>query len=131
MKTENKFQYSYVAPSEKERKEIERIQSNYSIPQKGTDTKLQQLRNLDKKVHRPAKLTVSILLTLGILVFGLGLTFILEWNALLLGSLIAIVGAIICAVAFPIYHSILKKGKKKYSDMILKLTNELLALKSK
>ena len=73
---ENKFEFTYSAPTETERKEIEFIRNQYQTNNK--NEKLQQLKNLDKKVNNIPTCVAIILGVIGILVFGLGLTMILE-----------------------------------------------------
>ena len=48
----NQFNYTYSAPTEEERKEIDSIRRKYA-PQEQTETKLQRLRRLDKLVRQP------------------------------------------------------------------------------
>lgn len=119
------FKYTYSAPTEEERMEIESIKRQYE-PKVKVESKLDKLRNLDKKV----KLFPIILsLTLGIigtLIFGLGLTLVLEWNKIILGVIVAIIGLIPVFFAYPTYSIIYGKNKEKYSEQILKLSDELL-----
>ena len=119
------FKYTYSAPTEEERLEIESIKRQYE-PKEKTETKLDKLRNLDKKV----KIFPLILsLTFGIvgtLVFGLGLTLVLEWNRIILGIIVATLGLIPISIAYPTYSIIYRKNKEKYADDIIKLSDELL-----
>ena len=63
---------------------------------------------------------------IGSLIFGLGLTCVLEWEKIVLGIIISCIGLIIISVAYPIYNIIYKHLKNKYSERIIKLSNELL-----
>ena len=121
----NQFNFRYTAPTEKERKEIDSIRRQYS-PQEQTETKLERLRRLDSLVKNTAVVWSLIFGVIGCLVFGLGLTMILEWNILLWGIILMVIGSVPMAVAFPIYNKLLKKGKAKYGDEILRLSEELL-----
>jgi MFS family permease len=73
---------------------------------------------------------MAISLSLGVigtLIFGLGLTFFLEWVELfILGILCAIVGLIIVILAYPLHKKISLILKTKYKDEIINLSNELL-----
>lgn len=119
------FKYTYSAPTEEERLEIESIKRQYE-PKEKLETKLDKLRNLDKKV----KIFPLILsLTFGIvgtLIFGLGLTLVLEWNRIILGIIVATLGLIPISIAYPTYSIIYRKNKEKYADEIIKLSDELL-----
>ncbi len=121
----NQFNFRYIAPSQEERKEIDSIRRQYA-PQEKTETKLERLRQLDGLVKNTAVIWSLVLGILGALIFGLGLTMILEWNILLWGIVLMAIGSVPMAVAYPIYKSVLNKGKAKYGDEILRLSEELL-----
>ncbi len=121
----NKFNYKYIAPTEEERKEIDSIRRQYA-PQEKTETKLERLRRLDGHVKNTAIIWSLVLGVVGTLVFGLGLTMILEWSMLNWGILLMAVASIPMAIAYPVYKLTLNKGKAKYGDEILRLSEELL-----
>ncbi len=122
----NKFKFSYSAPSNEERKEIECIRNAYLQKQTVEENKLATLRKLDKKVKNTPLIIALSLGIIGTLIFGLGLTMILEWNIIILGVIIAALGLIFAAAAYPIYKTTFKHMKNKYSDQIIKLSEELL-----
>ena len=121
------FNYTYAAPTDKERREIQAVREQYlPQPEHGEDA-FTRLKRLDKKVQNTP---LAFSLTLGIvgtLIFGLGLSLILEFNMRLLGVVIAIVGLIPLALAYPVHNFILKKYKTKYRAEILELSAKLLA----
>ena len=51
---------------------------------------------------------------------------ILEWSILLWGIVLMVIGSVPMALAYPVYKSVLNKGKAKYGDEILRLSEELL-----
>ena len=122
----NKFEYTYTAPTIEERKEIDRIRNQY-LPHDKTMNKMERLRYLDNKVK-----TIPMILSLsfgviGLLLFGTGLTFFLEWSSYwYIGIPFGIIGVVLIALAYPIYKKILTKQKSKYSAEIIELSNELL-----
>lgn len=130
MENQDKFDYSYTAPTEEERKEILAIRNTY-IPSDKVDTKLDLLRKLDNKVISRPKIISIIVGVIGTLVFGLGLSMILEWSIFVWGLVLSIVGAIIDCVAYPLYNVISKFYKKKYSNQIIELSDEILNKESK
>ena len=87
----NQFHFKYTAPTEEERKEIDSIRRQYA-PQEQTETKMQRLRRLDALVKNTAVVWSLCLGVIGCLIFGLGLTMILEWNVLLWGIALMLVG---------------------------------------
>lgn len=124
---ENKeFSYTYVAPTDSERREIESIKNQYLCEEKKEETKLQRLRRLDSKVKNTPTILSLCFGVIGTLIFGLGLTTVLEWDKLLLGAAIMAIGIIPMLLAYPIYKWSLKSGKKKYGGEIVKLSEELL-----
>ena len=121
----NQFNFRYTAPTEEERKEIDSIRRQYA-PQEKTETKLERLRRLDALVKNTAVIWSLVFGVIGCLIFGLGLTMVLEWNILLWGIVLMVIGSVPMAIAYPIYNKLLKKGKAKYGDEILRLSEELL-----
>ncbi len=122
----NQFYYKYTAPTEEERKEIDSIRRQYQPREKAEESKLDKLRRLDALVKNSA-ITVSLVLgVVGCLVFGLGLTMILEWERIVAGIIVAVVGSFPMGLAYPVYALILDRNKKKYGAEILSLSEELL-----
>ena len=121
----NQFNFKYTAPTEEERKEIDSIRRQYA-PQEKTETKLERLRRLDGLVKNTAIIWSLVLGVVGTLVLGLGLTMILEWSIWLWGIVLMVIGSVPMAIAYPVYKSTLNKGKAKYGDEILRLSEELL-----
>ena len=121
----NKFEYTYVAPTERERKEAESIRKQYLLKGEGED-KLARLRKLDEKVKTPPQIVALTLGVVGTLLFGLGLTMILEWSLIVWGSLVAVTGLIPLLLAYPSYKKLLKKLQDKHREEILKLSEEIL-----
>ena len=62
----------------------------------------------------------------GTLIFGLGLTLILEWSMIVWGTMVAVVGMLPLALAYPAYKLSLTNRKRKYGAEILKLSEEIL-----
>ena len=126
----NQFNFKYSAPTEEERKEIDSIRRQYA-PQEQTESKIERLRRLDALVKNTATIWSLVLGVLGTLIFGLGLTMILEWNILIWGIVVMVVGTPLIAIAYPVYKSVLKIYKNRYGDEILELSEELLNEKIK
>lgn len=120
-----KFTYTYTAPTENERREINDIRRRY-LPKSEYETKLGQLKAADVRVRQIPLVAGIALGVVGTHAFGLGLTFVLEWNNILTGALIALAGVILIALAYPVYGVLFKRNKKKHGEEILKLSSELL-----
>lgn len=122
----DKFTYDYSAPSKEELREIEDIRRRYGGDKQEKD-KLTLLRELDKKVKNLPTVISLTLGIVGVLIFGLGLTMILEWKILLWGVVVSLIGCVPMASAFFAYNYLFEKSKRKYGDEILRLTDELLS----
>lgn len=123
---ENKFEFSYSAPTDAERREIENIRAQYEENSSRREGKLERLRKLDSLVKNSAMAVGITLGVIGVLIFGVGMTMVLEWNLVLWGVLVGVVGVVPMAVAYPAYNAVLKKNKKKYGEEILRLAEELM-----
>ena len=124
---DDKFEYSYSAPTEKERKEIESILREYSPEKTANADKLARLRSLDKKVKLLPNIIAWVLGIIGILTFGGGLSLVLEFAQVLWGALLSAVGIALCLISYPIYKRLYTRGKAKYGEEILSLSKELLS----
>lgn len=125
MKDNEKFNFTYSAPTKSEREEIEDIRKNY-LPKAKEDSKLIRLKKLDGMVKDiPMALSLSVGI-IGTLIFGLGLTMILEWKIIVFGVIVSILGIIPVALAYFVYKKILHKLTEKHREEILKLSEELL-----
>ncbi|MGN0823926.1 MAG: hypothetical protein ACI4MB_02520 [Candidatus Coproplasma sp.] len=122
---EEKFNYTYSAPTEEERREIESIRNCY-LPQSEEKSKLQRLIELDKKVKNAARIVALSFGVVGLLVFGLGMSMAMVWGLYIWGSVVGLVGVALMAAAYPLMRLTYKKQKQKYSQEILRLSEELL-----
>lgn len=125
MNEQNEFKYSYQAPSIEEQKEIRNIKNRYTDLSEQEQKKL-KLKKLDWKV---SKIPFIIALSIGIvsiLLFGLGLTCILEWHQWLIGLVCSISGCFMMIFNYRIYQIIYLHLKKKYKDEIISLADDLL-----
>ncbi len=131
-KNSDGFSYTYSA---KEQTEIRKIREKYTLESKEED-KMERLRRLDADVTKKAQIVSLILGVVGSLILGLGMSLILsdlgsilgayqKW-ALPLGILIGVVGGIPVSLAYPVYHLIVKRERKKIAPEIIRLTDELM-----
>ncbi len=126
MKNKSDFTYSYSAPTSENRKEIESIRSKYLNQATSTDAKFNKLKKLDNKVKNiPTTIALAIGIV-GLLIFGLGISMILEWKIIIWGVVVSLAGFSVMIIANPIFKFSTKKLKEKYSAEILKLSEELL-----
>ncbi|MBP3888097.1 MAG: DUF1515 family protein [Cellulosilyticum sp.] len=114
------FQYTYSA---EQQGEIKSIRQKYVANE---DDKMSQLRKLDESVTRPGTILGIVVGIIGTLVFGLGMTCVLEWKLIGIGCMIGIIGCVGIALAYPLYKIITKKQKEKLAPEIIRLTDELM-----
>ncbi len=117
----NTFQYTYSAPANQE---VLNIRKKY-LPRE--ETKLEELKRLDRLIQSSGTMESLILGVGGCLVFGLGLCLGMEvvGNAYWLGILPGLVGSIGMILAYPVNRRFYNKAKTKYVPRILELTAEL------
>lgn len=123
--SEKTFKYTYRAPTIDERKEVESIRKQY-LPETKQEQNISKLIKLDRKVKTVPQVIALTIGIVGILVFGLGLTMVLEWNLTIFGVIVGIVGAVFMSVNYFIYKAIYNKFKNKYGEEIIKLSEEIL-----
>lgn len=104
---------------------VNEIRDQYS--EKET-TKIDELRRLDKKVKRPAKIFAYIFGVVGALVLGAGMCLSMRviGDLTALGVVVGVIGVAMVAVNYFIYNAILKARKRKYSDRVISLSNGIL-----
>jgi hypothetical protein len=111
---------------------VEKIRTKYVEKQEGS---LDELRKLDKKVKRPAEVFAYIFGSIGAIVMGAGMSFVMTDIAATLGLgdmtvpgiAIGVVGMALAIVNYPIYKGILTSRKKKYAERVLELSNKVLS----
>ncbi len=95
-----------------------------------TTTKVNQLKKLDAKAKRPARIFAYTFGIISALVFGTGMSLAMEvissgTKAMVAGIVIGVIGIIGCGVNYPIYKKMIEQGKSKYGSDIMKLAKEI------
>lgn len=108
-----------------EMKQIEKIRAAYT---ERKETKFDQLKKLNQKVSRPAKVFAYIFGTVASLILGLGMCLAMKviGDRMIPGIVIGCVGILFVSVNYRLYEAILASRKKKYAAEVLALSNELL-----
>ena len=98
-------------------------------------TALDSLKELDRKVKRPANVFAYLFGNLSAIVMGCGMSLVmtdigstlgLSGDPMIPGIVIGSVGLLLAVLNYPIYKGILNSRKKKYATEILKLSDELM-----
>ena len=118
---EETLEYRYSA---KQQEEIEAIRRKY-LPKE--EDKMEQLRQMDKRVSRKGTIISIIIGVIGCLLLGIGMCCTMEWAGrwFVPGIIIGVIGIVMIALAYPLYERITKKERKKIAPLILKLADEL------
>lgn len=106
-------------------KTIERIRASYV---KKENTKVDELKKLDKKVKRPARVFAYVYGSLSSLVLGTGMCLAMKviGSSMALGIGVGLVGIALTLTTYPIFKAILNKRKNKYAKQIFELSDSLL-----
>ena len=121
MEQQGSFSYTYSA---KENQEVLAIRKKY-LPRE--ETKLEELKRLDRTVQNSGVMEALIVGMVGCLIFGVGTCFGLgvfgkvTWPALVFGF----VGAVGMILAYPVNRKCYNKVKNQHLPRILELTAEL------
>lgn len=127
MEQHEQFEFTYSAAQQAE---VEKIRKKYT---QSEQSKLDQLRALDRSATQKAQARSLTLGIIGALVMGSGMSLImtdigqmLGGFALPVGIVAGLVGMVLVALAYPIYDRTLKKERKRIAPQILQLTDDLL-----
>ena len=109
---------------------VQKIRSQYTEKEA---TELDALRELDRKVKRPANIFSYVVGSISAIIMGTGMSLAmtdigaaLGSLAMILGIAVGLVGMVLVAVAYPLYNRVLNKQRKKIAPEILRLSDELL-----
>ena len=132
MENKETFYYTYSA---KVQEEIKAIRKKYT-PSVDTEDKMAQLRRLDASVTQKATMVSLMFGIIGALILGIGMSLAMTEigmivgltgiPAMLVGSMIGMIGIVLVCIAYPVYQRILKKERQKIAPEIIKLTDELM-----
>ena len=106
-------------------KTIEKIRASYTEKE---ISKFDKLKELDKKVKRPAQIFAYVFGSVSSLVLGTGMCLAMKviGNAMALGIVIGVVGIALVSANYFIYKKILSSRKNKYKNQVLELADEVL-----
>lgn len=109
----------------------QRIRTQYMEKE---STELDELRELDAKVKRPANIFAYVFGSISAVVMGAGMSLVMTdigatlgiANAMVPGIIIGVVGMVMALVNYPIYKGILGSRKRKYGAEILKISDKIM-----
>ncbi|MDD4532143.1 MAG: hypothetical protein PHW22_01755 [Bacilli bacterium] len=102
-----------------------KIKEEYSSKTERT-SKLEELENMNRKVKLPGFIVSISVGSIGILLFGAGLSALLVGNYLVLGLSLGIPGLVLSLIAYPLYKTIINYRKARYASKIIRLSDEII-----
>lgn len=109
---------------------VQKIRTQYTEKE---HTALDELKELDAKVKRPANVFAYVFGSISAIIMGSGMSLVMTdiaetvgvQNPMLYGILIGIVGMFMAIVNYPIYKGVLGARRKKYADKIIALSDKI------
>lgn len=111
---------------------VTKVRDSYSPHER---TKLDELKELDKKVKLFPSVFAYVFGSVAALILGVGMCLamkvigatVMSSTALMaLGVIVGCVGIALCIANYYVYKALLKSRKRKYGDKIVSISNELL-----
>ena len=99
-----------------------------------TPSELDELRELDAKVKRPANVFAYTFGSIGAIIMGAGMSLVMTdigaaigiTSAFVPGIAIGVIGLAMALINYPIYKAILSDRKEKYGAKILELSEKII-----
>lgn len=110
---------------------VQKIRTQYTEKE---STQLDDLKELDAKVKRPANVFAYIFGTISAIVMGSGMSLVMTdigttlsiESAMVYGIVIGVIGMFMAIVNYPIYKGILGSRRKKYADKIITISDKIM-----
>ena len=110
---------------------VQKIRSQYTEKE---STKLDALKELDKKVKRPANIFAYVFGSISAVIMGSGMSMVMTdigsmigmEEAMVPGIVVGVIGIIMAIATYPGYKKILASRKAKYADQIIALSDSLM-----
>ncbi|MBE5892688.1 MAG: hypothetical protein E7286_04820 [Lachnospiraceae bacterium] len=110
---------------------VQKIRTQYTEKE---HTGLDELKELDIKVKRPANVCAYIFGSIGAIIMGAGMSLVMTdiaetvgiANPMLYGIVIGLVGMFMAIINYPVYKGILSARRKKYADRIIALSDKIM-----
>ena len=110
---------------------VQKIRTQYTEKE---HSRLDALKEMDRKVKRPANVFAYVFGSLGAIIMGCGMSLVMTdlgavfglENPVIPGVVIGIMGMILAAMAYPTYRRILRSERQRIAPEILQLSEELM-----
>ena len=110
---------------------VQKIRTKYTEKE---HTQLDELKELDAKVKKPANIFAYIFGSIGAIIMGSGMSLVMTDlgsmigvnEAMVPGIVIGVVGMIMAIINYPMYKKILGSRRQKYAEQIIELSDKLM-----
>ncbi len=110
---------------------VQKIRTQYTEKE---HTSLDELKELDAKVKRPANVFAYVFGSISAIIMGAGMSLVMTdigsavgiGDPMIPGIVIGVVGMVMAIASYPIYKSILSSRRKKYADRIISLSDKIM-----
>ncbi len=110
---------------------VQKIRTQYTEKE---HTQLDELKNLDSRVKKPANIFAYVFGSIGVIIMGSGMSMVMTdigktvgiESPMPVGIVIGIIGMLTAIVNYPIYKSILTSRRKKYADRIIAVSDKIM-----
>ena len=110
---------------------VQKIRTQYTEKE---HTKLDELKELDKKVKAPANTFAYVFGSIGAIIMGSGMSLVMTdlgetlgmGEAMVPGVAIGVIGMVIALINYPLYKKMLNSRKEKYAEQIIALSDKLM-----
>lgn len=131
MVSTNQIKEGYIMNKNDQNFIAQKIRTQYMEKQ---PSELEELRELDAAVKRPANVFAYVFGSISAVVMGCGMSLVMTdigttlgmTSTMLPGIALGIVGMVLALINYPIYKSILASRKAKYADQILALSEKIM-----
>lgn len=110
---------------------VQKIRTQYTEKE---HTQLDALKELDKKVKRPANVFAYTFGIIGAIIMGSGMSLVMTEidsmigveNGMVPGIIVGVIGLFMVIINYPIYKGLLGSRRKKYADEIIALSDKIM-----
>lgn len=111
---------------------VEKIRTQYTEKE---NTELDALRDLDRKVKRPAKVFSYVCGSISAIIMGAGMSLVMTdigtdvgiENPMMPGIVVGVIGLALAIANYPVYKNILASRRRKYAGEIIALSDKIMS----
>jgi len=110
---------------------VQKIRTQYTEKE---HTNLDALKELDRKVKRPANVFAYIFGSISAVVMGSGMSLVMTdigttlgmTETMVPGIVIGVIGLLLAIINYPMHKGIMNSRRKKYADQIIALSDQIM-----